>query len=37
MARPGEGEPGGYRVILFFKSELRTFFVYGFKKSYRVK
>jgi len=29
IARPGEGKSGGYRVIVFFKSEERTFFVYG--------
>jgi hypothetical protein len=33
VARPGEGKSGGYRVILFFKSEERTFFAYGFPKS----
>ena len=33
IARPGEGKSGGYRVIVFFKSEARTFFVYGFAKS----
>ena len=33
VARPGEGKSGGYRVIVFFKSEERTFFVYGFAKS----
>ena len=35
MARPGEGKSGGYRVIVFFKSGERTFFVYGFTKSDR--
>ena len=35
VARPGEGKSGGYRVIVFFKSEERTFFVYGFAKSDR--
>ena len=35
IARPGEGKSGGYRVIVFFKSEGRTFFVYGFAKSAR--
>jgi len=35
MARLGEGKSGGYRVIVFFRSEERTFFVYGFKKSDR--
>ena len=33
VARYGEGKAGGYRVIVFFKSEERTFFVYGFAKS----
>ena len=33
IARPGEGKSGGYRVIVFFKSEERTFFHYGFAKS----
>jgi hypothetical protein len=33
MARQGEGKAGSYRVIVFFKSEERTFFVYGFAKS----
>jgi len=35
IARPGEGKAGGYRVIVFFRSEERTFFVYGFAKSDR--
>ncbi|MFP3089482.1 type II toxin-antitoxin system RelE/ParE family toxin [Treponema sp. TIM-1] len=35
VARPGEGKSGGYRVIVFFKSQFRTFFVYGFEKSVR--
>ena len=35
ISRPGEGKSGGYRVIVFFKSEERTFFVYGFAKSDR--
>ena len=35
VARPGEGKAGGYRVIVFFRSEERTFFVYGFAKSAR--
>jgi hypothetical protein len=33
IARQGEGKSGGYRVIVFFRSEERTFFVYGFAKS----
>jgi hypothetical protein len=35
VARPGEGKSGGYRVIVFFRSKFRTFFVYGFAKSDR--
>jgi hypothetical protein len=35
VARPGEGKSGGYRVIVFFRSEFRTFFVYAFEKSSR--
>jgi hypothetical protein len=35
VARPGEGKSGGYRTIVFFKSEFRTFFPYGFAKSDR--
>ena len=35
IARPGEGKSGGYRVIVYFKNEFRTFFVYGFTKSAR--
>ena len=35
IARPGEGKSGGYRVVVFFRSEERTFFVYGFAKSNR--
>jgi len=33
VARHGEGKSGGYRVIVFYKSEERTFFAYGFPKS----
>ena len=35
IARPGEGQSGGYRVILCCKLEERAFFVYGFAKSGR--
>ena len=35
LARPGEGKAGGYRVIVFFRSEKRTFFEYGFAKANR--
>ena len=33
LARPGEGKSGGYRAIVFFKSEERTFYEYCFAKS----
>jgi hypothetical protein len=33
VARSGTGKSGGYRVILFFRSGDRAFFVYGFAKS----
>jgi hypothetical protein len=35
VSRQGEGKSGGYRVIVFFKSEDKTFYVYGFAKSDR--
>ena len=35
LARKGEGKHGGYRSIVIFKSEFRSFFVYGFPKSKR--
>jgi hypothetical protein len=35
VARPGESKAGGYRIIVFFRSEERTFFVYGYAKSQR--
>ena len=35
VARPGEGKSGSYRVIVYFRSEERTFFIYGFAKSDR--
>ena len=35
LARAGEGKAGGYRVIVYFRNEFRTFFVYGFAKSVR--
>jgi hypothetical protein len=35
VARPGEGKSGAYRVIVFFRSEERAFFAYGFAKSAR--
>jgi hypothetical protein len=33
VARQGEGKSGGYRVIVYFRNEFRTFFSYGFSKS----
>jgi hypothetical protein len=33
VARPGAGKSGGYRIIVFFRSGDRTFFVYGFAKA----
>jgi hypothetical protein len=33
IARPGAGKAGGYRTIVFFKSENSAFFMYGFAKS----
>ncbi|MCL2042979.1 MAG: type II toxin-antitoxin system RelE/ParE family toxin [Treponema sp.] len=33
LARAGKGKSGGHRVIVYFKNEFRTFFVYGFSKS----
>jgi hypothetical protein len=35
LARPGEGKSGGYRVIVFFRSEERTFYQYASPKSSR--
>ena len=34
-ARPGEGKSGAHRIIVYFRNEFRTFFVYGFAKSAR--
>jgi hypothetical protein len=33
VARQGAGKSGGYRVIVFFRSGERMFYVYGFAKS----
>jgi hypothetical protein len=33
VARLGEGKSGGHSVIVYFRNEFRTFFVYGFSKS----
>ena len=35
VARAGKGKAGGCRVVVYFKNEFRTFFVYGFAKSNR--
>ena len=35
LARPREGKSGGYRMIVFYKTEDRTFFAYAFAKSKR--
>jgi hypothetical protein len=35
VARSGGGKSGGYRVIVYFRSGERTFYVYGFAKSNR--
>jgi len=35
LARPGEGKSGGYRIVVFFRSEERTFYQYAFPKSSR--
>jgi len=33
LARKGKGKHGSFRTIVIFKSEFRTFFIYGFPKS----
>ena len=33
IARPGEGKSKGYRSILLFRKDDKSFFVYGFPKS----
>jgi hypothetical protein len=35
VSRPGEGKSGGYRIIVFFRSEDRVFYHYAYPKSYR--
>jgi len=35
LARAGGGKSGGYRVLVVFKSECRSVFIYGFEKSDR--
>ena len=36
LARSGEGKSGGYRMVIFFKSEDKAFYQYAFPKSARV-
>jgi len=33
LARKGEGKHGGFRTIVVFKNEYRTFFIFGYPKS----
>ena len=33
LARPGQGKSSGYRLIICFRSELRTLFIYAYAKS----
>jgi len=33
LARPGQGRSGGFRLIICFRRELRTFFIYAYAKS----
>ena len=35
VARPGQGKSGGYRTIVIFQQNDKSFFVYGFAKSDR--
>ncbi len=35
VARPGEGESGGFRTIILFRAKDRAVFVYGFGKNER--
>jgi hypothetical protein len=35
VARTGQGKPGGYRVLVAFRSGARSVFLYGFAKSER--
>jgi hypothetical protein len=35
VARPGKGKSGGYRTIVIFQQNDKSFFVYGFAKSDR--
>jgi hypothetical protein len=33
LARPGQGKSGGFRLIICFRSESRTLFIYAYAKS----
>ncbi len=33
IARPGEGKSSGYRSIILFRKDERSFFIYGFAKN----
>jgi hypothetical protein len=33
VARPGSGRSGGYRTLIFFRTETRAIFAFGFAKS----
>ena len=35
IARPGEGQSGGYRSVILYRRGDKAFFVYGFQKSER--
>lgn len=35
VARPGQGKSGGYRLMVFYRSQVRAVFVYGFAKNDR--
>jgi hypothetical protein len=35
VARPGQGRSGGYRVLIAYRREVRSVFLYGFAKSER--
>ena len=35
VARPGQGRSGGYRVLIAYRRDVRSVFLYGFAKSER--
>lgn len=35
VARPGQGKSGGYRVLMAYRAEARSVFLFGFAKSAR--